>query len=786
MSFFPARPEGKPTRWDAMVLWAVMVAAFVARFYALDVPDLLHDEALVSNAASYDLGYILHRALNTDAHPPYFYFLAKGLMLMGQSNFALRLLSAVAGVTAVFCLYRLGARLFSVGCGLVAGALLAVHPLHVGISRVLRPHSLVMLLGLLSFSALLDFLESKGKRHMPRLLLINFFLLLLHFNCVLLVGTHMAIVAGAMLLRRLPVRTGALFLGISALNMVVNLWPLALRLGQVPGVAINTSMLWTFTRTVDIFASLLNLLPIPWANAVCALLFAAGLLWAWKRRPPLAAALAAMIFLPPAVLIAARYGVIYTPIHIAFLLPFIILLCARAATLPVKPGAARALAAVVAACGLGLLFFQERALLYTEDAPMVDHNLSQRRIAQNMPSPGDVPTIAAFYPPQLLDFVNWHRKRFSSDDLRRNGVGPQDAFFMLDLVDSGGGLAEGTWSPESLGAIAVPPQRTIALPRARIRQWRIERSPVIRAESLPFRTRLSAGAHTFFSQAYSARNLNPYLSPLGDHLTPLDYATPAEFTYRVENATGKEVKALSLAFMADNLSRKTSLKVSLAFDNEPTREVLAYDQVLQDGRMLLLLRRPQGFHTLDITVGMLCPTTHPGFNNLPDSPRFNALEIALDAPDPAFDSDLPVVEAGINPPEQGPCGLFRWGYGPESLLFFHLDEDREVFLDVTAASPIPGQNLLLLLDDAPLGELALPQSQPGSACAGAASSLRIDGKKGSHLIRMRYDHWNHAPGADPAVTFAPGDTRPLAAAFSRLRLRLSQPVESLLLSVTSQ
>ena len=75
-----------------------------------------------------------------------------------------RILSLLFAVATVFLTYRIARRIFSRGTGLAAAAFIAVSPLHVSYSRIIRTDILVGLLALVVFWFCLDILQSRRSR----------------------------------------------------------------------------------------------------------------------------------------------------------------------------------------------------------------------------------------------------------------------------------------------------------------------------------------------------------------------------------------------------------------------------------------------------------------------------------------------------------------------------------------------------------------------------------------------------------------------------------------------
>jgi len=129
------------------LLLAILLLATFLRFYRLDTQSFWNDEGNSARIAERTLDLILEGAAG-DIHPPGYYLLLhywRGLF--GQSEFALRSLSAFCGVLTVAFTYVLGRRLLGTATGLGGAFLAALSPLAVYYSQEARMYAL---LGLLS------------------------------------------------------------------------------------------------------------------------------------------------------------------------------------------------------------------------------------------------------------------------------------------------------------------------------------------------------------------------------------------------------------------------------------------------------------------------------------------------------------------------------------------------------------------------------------------------------------------------------------------------------------
>jgi len=131
---------------------AIICLASVLRIVGLGRNSLWLDEAYQVWASKNNVASILQITIHADTHPPLYYLLLHYWMLgFGQSEVAVRSLSACLGIITVALVYFVGRDLFNRRTGLVASFLLAISVFAIWISQEARPYSLLMPLTVLSF-----------------------------------------------------------------------------------------------------------------------------------------------------------------------------------------------------------------------------------------------------------------------------------------------------------------------------------------------------------------------------------------------------------------------------------------------------------------------------------------------------------------------------------------------------------------------------------------------------------------------------------------------------------
>jgi uncharacterized membrane protein len=135
-----------------LLLGLVIIAGAALRLCALDAQSLWNDELSSWAQSNYaTLTDVIELGVRNDVHPPGYqlalYFVIHGI---GDSETALRLPSAIAGVLAIAAIYALGLQLYSQREALIAAALLAFSYQPIYFSQEARAYSLLLLFSILS------------------------------------------------------------------------------------------------------------------------------------------------------------------------------------------------------------------------------------------------------------------------------------------------------------------------------------------------------------------------------------------------------------------------------------------------------------------------------------------------------------------------------------------------------------------------------------------------------------------------------------------------------------
>lgn len=147
----PQRP--RPSRLLLFLILLTILLAYGLRLPNLDAFSFWVDEGLTPLRSSYSVAEILsnrvtiQEGVTRDTHPPFYYLLIHfSRRLWGQTDFAYRYPSLLAGVLLVPLLFQLGRRLGGVSWGVAAALLTAVNPLQIWYAADARMYTLAVLL----------------------------------------------------------------------------------------------------------------------------------------------------------------------------------------------------------------------------------------------------------------------------------------------------------------------------------------------------------------------------------------------------------------------------------------------------------------------------------------------------------------------------------------------------------------------------------------------------------------------------------------------------------------
>jgi 4-amino-4-deoxy-L-arabinose transferase-like glycosyltransferase len=198
------------TRWrrlafrsaETLPIAAITLLAACLRFYDIGRRSAWLDEGFSIHFAKLDPARLVSDLVAEDIHPPlYFLTLHFWMLAFGDSEAAVRSLSAVTGCAAVVVVYGVGRLLVDRGVGLLAAALVALSSFHIAYSQETRSYSLLALLTALSFYFFLKMWKEPSRRHQVGYVLVTVALLYTHLYGLFVILAQNAVFIGSIAFR---------------------------------------------------------------------------------------------------------------------------------------------------------------------------------------------------------------------------------------------------------------------------------------------------------------------------------------------------------------------------------------------------------------------------------------------------------------------------------------------------------------------------------------------------------------------------------------------------------
>ena len=142
--------------FPAFAILAILLGAGVLRFWDLGGPSLWTDELYSVSFSRLPQGMLWSDWMVREPNPPLYYALLQvWISVFGESELALRALSATLGMLSVFAMFLVGRALHSNGAGLIAACLTAVSAQQLQNSQQVRAYMLTFFAAALAIYALI-------------------------------------------------------------------------------------------------------------------------------------------------------------------------------------------------------------------------------------------------------------------------------------------------------------------------------------------------------------------------------------------------------------------------------------------------------------------------------------------------------------------------------------------------------------------------------------------------------------------------------------------------------
>lgn len=561
----------QPVSWPYLCLILCVGAAF--RFYDLEGPSQWADEIQACLGSRVPLGALWEWIINNEVHPPTFHLLLKFLRLAGDSDFVLRLASAVCGSATIWVAYRVGRENLSENAGLAAAALMAGNAHHVWLSRLIRPYGVLILFCFLSVLFFLRILREPSRRDFAKLLAANAGIILLHLNGVLILAAQSVFVLGASFAGMFPwrmTRFFALCTGLCFVPVMPVIWLGAVKrpdmVGQY-GIGDVVARIWNNVVAIpDFYGS-------GWSAWIFWSLFVVGGLTLIRSNRRLAVLLAAWLAVPALLIIMKRYMAYLLPMHLSFMLPALVIPAAAGLAFVFRGKLAGRTASLALLCGLSAALLANSGKLYgAQSLTAVWWNLGNfKQMARgfgNAVMPG---SLVSFDEGFMAGGIGWYLDQFNEPNpIEANRLSPERRDAILALVTRTGRFGEfdlavpvrGLGTPESWSSLGA----------LKVASYRVPNQGAIVVEKFPFVLHLDQDPQSVLGRATSLSDLT-FRAQEGWRIGPTVHEKPCHVEYVLENKGSADAHRIFIGAALENVGKGNTVRMVYHFDDEPSQTV---------------------------------------------------------------------------------------------------------------------------------------------------------------------------------------------------------------------
>lgn len=154
----------KKNKWLVIIL----IIASILRLYKINFQSLWMDEIYTLNITNpqNSFGTVISEVNNREGFPYLYFLLIKiGHIIFGYTPLVARVFSALLGIFSVYAISILGQKLYNKNTGIIAALLLCFSEYAIYISQDARPYSLYLLVVIISYVGLIDFIKEPNKNN---------------------------------------------------------------------------------------------------------------------------------------------------------------------------------------------------------------------------------------------------------------------------------------------------------------------------------------------------------------------------------------------------------------------------------------------------------------------------------------------------------------------------------------------------------------------------------------------------------------------------------------------
>lgn len=171
-------------KWHIILLVVIFCFGLFFRIYRLDYLGLWLDEGFTWREIQKTIEQIINVFTVRGSEPPlYFLIMHCWIKLFGDSEFSLRLPSAIFGSISILLMYKVATLMFDTRVGLTSVLILSLSTFHIGYAQEARSYTLVSLLTLLSVYFFISLIRNTTRTNFVGYIVSTVLLLYNHYYC---------------------------------------------------------------------------------------------------------------------------------------------------------------------------------------------------------------------------------------------------------------------------------------------------------------------------------------------------------------------------------------------------------------------------------------------------------------------------------------------------------------------------------------------------------------------------------------------------------------------------
>lgn len=309
-----------------------LLGAFL-RLYNLGRDSLWLDEVVSFQIASKPSFAEVYASALLDNHPPLHYLILHIMTFFGNSEFILRLPSAIFGILTIPAAYKLGEYYFGRSEGSISAFLLAISYLHIRYSQEARMYAMLLFFSALSLYFFSRAIKENDSKLWACLVLVTILDIYSHYFALLLIASYVFF----LFMMKLQGNLGSDRLRKFSLCLIaIMILSLPLAIGFYTTILHKTApegVKWGVKPSLEFIPMIFGSLSSGYSNLpVFIILFAAGLISLWNSNRKEAILLGSWIFIPCLLSIGIAYLIFFQLRYMIFLLIAYLVVVSRGIT----------------------------------------------------------------------------------------------------------------------------------------------------------------------------------------------------------------------------------------------------------------------------------------------------------------------------------------------------------------------------------------------------------------------------------------------------------------------